>query len=409
MKRQALKCVPAGVDVHECLIHGNTEGVHVFYLSWENGGSAKEAIIEDSEIFDNKYEGVRVTGAQNSCCPVTIRKNKIYHNNGHGVEVSFHVKNVHLQENMIFENFWWGVWVHCNSSGYYEGNEICNNKMGGIRVGRQSPGKPACVVEKNFIHDNCGPAFHEALQFFELCSFPDDLKDHFSKKHEQEKFDISCPNVVSAEFTSDNLCVQNCISKANLQATSSKTNCAFCFRREVDLKCCKRCMTARYCGKECQTLHWGRHKHICAAIAQRNAIEVSIPVCGDSVVVRSYSTHPSLDPTGPHYASPPPRDGTRFVVKIQTFEGLLYDTILDPRGYVSDDYNPEKARMHIYDRSRYVDFITSKQPRLYHLVMECGVMGAMMHLAKKLFCWAAYKDGKTLRIFTHEFPPFQRW
>lgn len=167
-------------------------------------------------------------------------------------------------------------------------------------------------------------------------------------------------------------------------------------------------MTARYCGKECQTLHWGRHKYICAAIAQRNAIEVSIPVC-NGFEVRICTTHPSLEPMGPRYAPPPPKDGTRFVVKIQTFEGLFGGAYLDPRGYVSDEYNPEKASMTIYDRSRYVDFKTSKQPRLYHLVMECGVMGSTMYLAKKLFCWAAYKDGKTLRIFTHEFPPFQKW
>ena len=408
------------LDIHECLINGNTEGVHVFYLSWQNGGLAKEVLIEDSEIYDNKYEGVRVAGAQNSSCPVTIRRNKIYHNNGHGVEVSFHAKNVRLQENTIFENFWWGIWVQCNSSGYYDGNEICNNKMGGMRVGKQSPGKPACVVEKNFIHDNCGPAFHEALHVFEYFSFPDDLQEHFLR-HEQRnqecllgakrtefKIDVSCPNVVLAEFKSNNQCDRNSIPKANLQSTSSKTNCAFCFRREVKLKCCKSCMTARYCGKECQTLHWGRHKYICAAIAQRNAIEVSIPVC-DGIQTRICTTHPSLDPTGPRYAPRPRKDGTRFVVKIQTFEGLFAGVCLDSRGYVSDEYNPEKASMTIYDRSRYVDFKTSKQPRLYHLVMECGVMGSSMYLAKKLFCWAAYKDGKTLRIFTHEFPPVQKW
>ena len=408
------------LDVHECLIHGNTEGVHAYSLSWENGGLAKEALIEDSEIYDNKYEGVRVSGDQNSSCPVIIRRNKIYHNNGHGVEVSFHAKDVRLQKNTILENFWWGIWVQCNSSGYYEDNEICNNKMGGMRVGKQSPGKLACVVEKNFIHDNCGPAFNEGLQFFERISFPDDLQVHFLR-HEQGnqesllrakrtkfKINVSCPNAVLAEFKSNNQCVRNSTSKANLQATSLKTNCAFCFRREVELKCCKRCMTARYCGKECQTLHWGRHKYICAAIAQRNTIEVSIPVC-DGFVARVCTTHPSLDPTGPRYAPRPRKDGTRFVVKIQTFEGLWCGTYLDPKGYVSDEYNPEKASMTIYDRSRYVDFKTSKQPRLYHLVMECGVMGSTMYLAKKLFCWAAYKDGKTLLIFTHEFPPFQTW
>lgn len=82
---------------------------------------------------------------------------------------------------------------------------------------------------------------------------------------------------------------------------------------------------------------------------------------------------------------------------------------LDYRGYVSDDYDPNKASITIYDRSRHVNFVIAGQPRLYHLIMECGMMGASMYLAKKLFCWAAFKDGKTIRIFTHEFPPVQKW
>ena len=29
------------------------------------------------------------------------------------------------------------------------------------------------------------------------------------------------------------------------------------------LKQCKECMVAAYCSKECQTIHWKKHKHVC--------------------------------------------------------------------------------------------------------------------------------------------------
>ena len=417
-----IKVINGGsIKVNECSVHGNTEGINVF--GTERGNIAKQATVEDSEIYDNRHEGVRISGDPNSSSAVVLRRNKIYHNGGHGTEVSFHANYLRFEENVIFENFWWGVWVQCNSGGHFKGNEICNNKMGGIRVGRQSPGKPACVIENNVIHDNCGPAFHEGLHLFEVYSFPRELHAYFQRHHEKKyanllrgqrtEFEFSFPDAVLAEYKSNNQCYQNAKPTVNLQAGSSKRHCAFCFgsKSKAELKFCKRCRTASYCGRECQMLHWGRHKYICEAIAQRNVIEVSIPVCAADVeVIRFRGTHPSLEAIGPLFASPPPRDGTRFIVKIQTFEGLRFgNKFLDPRGYVSDEYNPDKAKMTIYDRSLSVDFEIARQPRLYHLIMECGIMGSSMYLAKKLFCWGAFKDGKTLKIFTHEFPPEQRW
>ena len=429
-----LKVLAGGrLVVQECLVHGNTEGIHVD--GTPEAVMAKELILTCSEIYDNKYEGIIVVGHPNaSLSPsVTIEENKIYHNGGYGVRVSYCANNVRFQRNMVFENFWWGVWVQCNSGGYYEGNEICDNKMGGIRVGKQSPGKPVCVVENNVIHDNCGPAFHEGLRYFEFYSFPDELKPLFMKQFLENRNklleattapltnqsdlkvdrEISLPNAVQALFNSNNSCFQN--ENMRNHAQNAAASCAYCFRSDTVLKSCKRCMTAKYCGKECQTKHWGRHKFICQAVGQKNVIEVPIPYYPPSpgyAWVGASSTNPGLEPTGPDYAPSPPKDGTRFIVKLQTFEGLIDDIeCLDGNGYVSDDYNPEKARIAVYDRSRYVDFMTAGQPRLFHLIMECGIVASSMYLSKKLYCWAAYKDGKikTLRIFTHEFPPVQKW
>lgn len=408
--------------VHECHAYGNTEGIHI----GNPFGYLPEVVtISDSKIYDNKYEGLIVAGNSNTLSNVTIKRNKIYHNGGHGFRVSFLNDRRSLlifQENTVFENFWWGIWVQCNSGGYYKLNKICNNKMGGVRVGKRSPGMPACVVENNVIHDNCGPAIHEGLRHFEHYSYPKEFQKEFMKQLEERRMallrkapivyldrEVFLPNTVSAKFMS-NQCFQNESGMTKLQTEALPMNCAFCFRSGCQLKCCARCMTTRYCGKECQRRHWGRHKYLCQAKGQICTVEVSIPVCsyGKSGVAHS-STNPGLEPTGPNYASPPPRNGSRFIVKLQTSEGLLNGESLDYRGYVSDEYDSNKASITIYDRSRHVDFIIAGQPRLYHLIMECGMMGSSMYLAKKLFCWAAFKDGRTIRIFTHEFPPVQKW
>lgn len=315
---------------------------------------------------------------------------------------------------MVFENLWWGICVHNNSGGLYKGNEICNNKMGGILVGKQSPGKPPCVVEDNFIHDNCGPAFHERRRPSERDSFPTELLSVFNEARRSRspiygqslEKDVTSPNVVVTKFHA-NRCLENDQGQTNFTASTLKPYCIYCFQRDVELKPCKRCKTATYCGKVCQKLHWEKHKYACKATAERSSVEVSLPT--DEYVMLS-KTSPGLEPNGPDYAPPPPRDGSRFIVKVQTSETEnLWVEITDMKEFVSDEQEPNKATMMIYDRSRHVNFQISGEPRLYHLVMGCGMLGVTMSLTKKLYCWAAFKDAKTLRIFTHEFPQVQKW
>ena len=156
---------------------------------------------------------------------------------------------------MIFENYWWGVCVHNNSGGHYRRNRICNNKMGGIIVSKQSPGKPPCVVENNSIHDNCGPAFYQGLRPSERDSFPFQFHVHFKSieqrmcnPYQHLETNTSFRNLVSTEFIS-NECLRNDLGEKNIEVTTIKAHCGFCLRRDVELKSCMGCMTARYCGK----------------------------------------------------------------------------------------------------------------------------------------------------------------
>ncbi|XP_022799351.1 uncharacterized protein LOC111337338 [Stylophora pistillata] len=95
------------VAIHKCHIHGNTRGI---WVDEERAGVlAKEATITDSEIYDNKYEGILVAGLPPQfivSLPVEIRGNKIYHNSTFGVRVMLNHNDVILENNVIFENFY---------------------------------------------------------------------------------------------------------------------------------------------------------------------------------------------------------------------------------------------------------------------------------------------------------------
>ena len=402
---------------HECRIYGNVRGIWLDEgPMFGPGTQADGAIITDCEIYDNKYEGVVVGGVSwrsHELPVVVMRGNKIYHNGTFGVRSTFNMNNILFENNTVFENLWWGVCVHNNSGGVYKDNEICNNKMGGIMVGPQAPGKPPCVVESNCIHDNCGPAYRGRLRFAERDSFPVELQTHFNRIKQERiqkpwlNYNVSFPGMVMAELSS-NHCFENDRAQKPVKTETMKAHCAFCFRHDSDMKSCTGCMTAKYCGKKCQNLHWKKHKHTCKATGQRNSVEVEIPFLAPDTIIE-LTTHPSLQPGGPNYCSPPPRDGSRFIVKIQTFEEGFFGDIIDMRGFVSDEQDPYKARMRLYDRSRHVFFEFSGKPQLYHLITECGVIGKMCNLTKKLYCWAAFKDAKTVRIFTHELPELQEW
>ena len=159
-----------------------------------------------------------------------------------------------------------------------------------------------------------------------------------------------------------------------------------------------------YCGKDCQTLHWNRHRYVCQAAGQRNFIDVSLPLGEPGHVhYRISSTHPGLEPTNPGSASLPPRDGARFIVKMQTHDGSVNAQTFDSEGYVSSNFNPEKATVVVYDRSRSVEFEISDRPKIFHVISHHGILGDSLYLNKKLYCWAAFKDDDTLRIFTCDF------
>ena len=90
-----IKVIDQGsLEVNECQVHGNTKGIIVAGTKY-NDSIAKMVLIQNSEIFDNKFEGVSVVGHDLSLSfeAVVIRRNKIYHNGAYGIRVQFYANN----------------------------------------------------------------------------------------------------------------------------------------------------------------------------------------------------------------------------------------------------------------------------------------------------------------------------
>ena len=247
--------------VHDCRIYGNDRGVTIDRGPLDLCISASGAKITNCEIYDNNSEGILVHGYSGGSYDftfVTMRRNKIFHNGTFGVRASMDVNNIMFEGNMVFENLWWGICVHNNSGGVYEDNEICNNKMGGIKVGRRSPGKTPCVVVNNVLHNNCGPAFDEGLRPFERASFPEELQRYFPEKSQRgedgSELIVSVPNVALAEF-GQNRCENNEFGQVSFKEAAKMSQWVLCFRSNMNVKRCTGCMTATYCGTKCLTLH----------------------------------------------------------------------------------------------------------------------------------------------------------
>ena len=101
-----------------------------------------------------------------------------------------------------------------------------------------------------------------------------------------------------------------------------------------------------------------------------------------------------LEEIGPNFSSPPPRDGRRFVVKVQR----LLLRVMDLEPYTSL----------LYDRSLELhDGIQSKV--VAKMVQEFGVLCTRQVVQKKLFMYCSFEKNGQLRLFINEFPDFLNW
>jgi hypothetical protein len=113
-------------------------------------------------------------------------------------------------------------------------------------------------------------------------------------------------------------------------------------------------------------------------------------VGGDGMIKRHAK---SLEEIGPKFSPPPPRDGKRFVVKVQSSVPGI-------------DLKPHTLLL--YDRSlELYEEIQSKV--IAKLVQEFGIQCEKQYAEKKVFLHCLFEKNGQIRLFINEFADFLKW
>ena len=390
-KAGGLLCVgPGEVAVEYCSFSGNGKaGLEVrengkltarnsrIYNNHFNGlligPSASKCDIFRCDIYHNAQEGISVLDASHD---VSLIRNDVSENEENGVFVRN--SEVNIKENKFHDNGCWGIWSQTNSWCNVSMNDVFRNKCGGVRVGKRLTESvfPPCEVELNQIHDNFGSGYVEDVQYFEVAQLLP-RRSEFSKSAKYDK------NVL---YDNKDKAIVN-------QSKLGILWCSGCMGHHEELKRCGMCFTSSYCDENCQKRHWSKHKKLCRVFREKS-----------SFLIKSMKRHPSdpsvnvhssnLKEVGPDYSDPPPRNGKRFIVKVQS--DLEHGAFGQPHILM------------IYDRSLniYGEF---EDEFIHHLVKEFGILCERKYREKKLFFNCVLeKDGKQ-RLFINDFADFQKW
>ena len=344
------------------------------------GAETSKCRVYDCVVHENVKAGIAVEDSKS----VLIVRNNIFDNDEIGLGIIN--SDVDVRENNLFDNGTWGIFSQNNSRCNILMNRVFRNKVGGLRVGYRAAGKEfsPCVVEGNKIYDNTGPALVEGATKYERQEWQRTsdgrMKSYFesadnfqrAKRQDNEMYN----NKESEKVSKFNICLPYC------------SNC----RKKCKPNKCGKCCTAWYCNKNCQENHWSKHKKICKVLRDKSSLLIkSMERAGYDGMIKRHAE--DLEEVGPNFSPSPPRDGRRFVVKVQSML-LRYDL--------------EPYTLLLYDRSlELYERIRSKV--VANLVQEFGVLCTRQLMQKKLFMYCSYDKNGQLRLFINEFHDFLNW
>ena len=135
--------------------------------------------------------------------------------------------------------------------------------------------------------------------------------------------------------------------------------------------------------------HGSKHEKICKVLREKSSYLITSTKEGeyfDDTVEIDGPKKTDLD-----FSTPPPRDGTRFVIKVHTADraSASYSLILHDRS----------LELHVKFDSKVID----------ELLNDFGVLCEVKRYNKKLFFYCLFEDNGQLRLFTNEFAEFQNW
>ena len=344
------------------------------------GPKASKCVVVNCDIRHNDQEGIAIHRSKN----VSIIRNNVFGNNQSGLMMMS--SEVDIRENNIFENDLWGIWSMSNTWCNISMNKVFRNKTGGVRVGYRAAGDEISpsVVELNKIYDNIGPGIVESATKSELIGSQNTNDEHRNSY-------LKSPNSHQTAKRQNNKVYNNKESKNVSKLNISIPYCSNCRKKCEPIRCGK-CFAAVYCNKSCRKGHLSKHKKLCEVLRGKASFLITSMkrVGGDGMIKRHAK---GLEEIGPEFSPPPPRDGKRFVVKVQS-------------SIPSPDLNPHTLLL--YDRSlELYEEIQSKV--IAKLVQEFGIQCERQAVEKKLFLHCLFEKNAQLRLFTNEFADFLKW
>ena len=350
------------------------------------GPDAGSCEIKGNKIFENSQEGLYVV---NTAEEVKVEDNDVYHNAPFGL--SLERSHLTISKNRIFENGFWGILAKSRTNACITENVIHSNKCGGIFIGVNFSGR--VVLDSNVIRDHTGPW----LEYQKGAALLRDLPSSAASLEAAGLFYLP-PGETSfyshSPILKNNKLFNNEETMLHPRERIERTakECGYCRRPASDAKLsqCSKCYIAGYCSRECQVMHWKKHKVLCAMVASQYSVTVEVTPFNVGSM-RSFGPKLKGLGKGPR---PKPKSHRRFIVKVQT-----------------QQLNSHPLQMlTVYDRSLYVDGQV-QSPEVFNVVMECGVLGSLnIYTSKKAYFWAAFAEGgKKLTIFLDDLAPFQEW
>ena len=384
------------LEIKHSKLHGNLYGIFVIDAS-------SSCTVQNCDIFDNQRIGIQV--AENAL-NVKVENCRIYQNDQHGIYVC-EASSAVVSNNEIFENGWTGIVTLDDGRCDAFGNKIYGNKSGGIIVVPVDSRKvkSPSLVEFNTIVDNRGRGIICEMRTSET---PLDTFRSLSENwHEKKKYYMENKQHFKNAICNDNNCYNNESPTCSIPSGERKDGADFCSycRKRCTLKC-GRCFITKYCNKKCQKNDWNEHKKECRMILERSTVSVTILTCDGEVMSPEHTWssisfnlyHPGLEPKNSQCA---PKPGKTSVVKILAGDETWHSDLEGPKFTICDE---------TLTINGYLD--TQCYPRLYKIVLECGVSSTFIEGWKKKFFWAKISDEgnyNKLRVFVTTFPPSYYW
>ena len=343
------------------------------------GPEGSKCAVVNCDIWHNDEAGIVIDNSKNT----TIIRNNVFSNNGCGLVIES--SEVDIRGNNIFDNGLFGVWAWSNSWCNISMNRVFRNKAGGVRVGNRAAGKEfsPSVVELNKIYDNIGPGLLDNISKLEVDGRP-------SNNVDLRKSYLKSPNSLQSAKCQDNEDYNNEESENVSKLDFSVLYCSNC-RKKCEPNKCGKCFTAVYCNRTCLEGHWSKHKKICQVLREKASVVItSMERSGYDGMIKRHAK--GLEEIGPKFSPPPPRDGRKFIVKVQSI------VLLDVKPYT----------LLLYDRS--LDLYDRFQSKVIaKLVQEFGIQCKRQLVEKKLFLYCLFEKNGQLRLFINEFADFLKW